>query len=287
MVRRCPNPQCLSPRPHRHGTFFRASDSKTLRKWRCIACKRCFSDATFERPFRHHKRRANAQVQKLLSSGVSMRRIALLLNLNRATVVRKLAFLSETALERHQHRLASLPKAAHIQFDDLRTVEHTKCKPLSITLAVEKDTRRILGFEVSRIPAFGPLADFSRKKYGPRPNERPQAVRRLFEAMKSAAAPGAEFSSDEDSLYPGAVQRAFPGAVHHRYPGGRGCITGQGELKKLRFDPLFSLNHTCAMLRANINRLFRRTWCTTKKPEWLARHLAVYMDFHNTVLIRA
>jgi hypothetical protein len=41
------------------------------------------------------------------------------------------------------------------------------------------------------------------------------------------------------------------------------------------------------MLRANINRLFRRTWCTTKKPERLEQHLAVYMDFHNRVLVGA
>ena len=42
-------------------------------------------------------------------------------------------------------------------------------------------------------------------------------------------------------------------------------MTGQGELRDKRFDPMFALNHTCAMLRANINRLFRRTWCTSKR----------------------
>jgi hypothetical protein len=40
------------------------------------------------------------------------------------------------------------------------------------------------------------------------------------------------------------------------------------------------------MLRANINRLFRRTWCTTKKKERLEQHLTVYMDFHNRVLLQ-
>jgi hypothetical protein len=39
------------------------------------------------------------------------------------------------------------------------------------------------------------------------------------------------------------------------------------------------------MLRANINRLFRRTWCTTKKKERLEQHLAVYLDFHNRILL--
>ena len=143
----------------------------------------------------------------------------------------------------------------HLQFDDLLTVEHTKCKPLSISLAVEAPTRRILGFEVSRIPASGPLAELSRRKYGPRPNERPAALHRLFGGIRPCLHAGVEFRSDEDPLYASVLRRRFPGSPHHRHLGGRGCITGQGELKKLRFDPLFALNHTCAMLRANINRL--------------------------------
>jgi len=39
-------------------------------------------------------------------------------------------------------------------------------------------------------------------------------------------------------------------ATHRTVKGRRGSIAGQGELKKIGFDPLFSLNHTCAMLRA-------------------------------------
>ena len=56
------------------------------------------------------------------------------------------------------------------------------------------------------------------------------------------------------------------------------------NFKKVKFDPLFSLNHTFAMLRANVNRLFRKTWCTTKKPQRLADHLALYALYHNEVL---
>jgi hypothetical protein len=71
---------------------------------------------------------------------------------------------------------------------------------------------------------------------------------------------------------------------HVTVEGQRGCIRGQGELKKVKFDPLFSLNHTMAMLRANVSRLIRQTWCTTKKAERLSDHLALYAYFHNTVL---
>jgi transposase-like protein len=287
MVPRCPNPACPSPAPRKKGSYFRASDSKSIPRFRCQTCKRQFSAATFQAPYRHHKRRANPLVAQLLSSGVSQRRIALLLSLTRRTVARKLAFLAKGAEKRHQEDLERRPQVQEVQFDDLITLEHTQCKPLALSLAVDAQTRRILGFEVSSIPASGPLAAFARKKYGPRKNERPLALQRLLGKIKTVLDPKVSFRSDEDPLYPSLVQREYPGAVHVRHKGGRGCIRGQGELKKLQYDPLFSLNQTCAMLRANINRLFRRTWCTTKKAECLRQHLAVYVEFHNTVLIKA
>lgn len=287
MLQRCPNPTCPSPRPLKNGSFFRLSDAKTVQRFVCKTCRRHFSDATFQAPYLQNKRRANPHVARLLSSGVSQRRIALLLGLTRRTVARKLAFLAALSLKRHAAWLETIPKVTEVQFDDLLTLEHTQCKPLAISLAVDAKTRRLLGFEVSSIPASGPLAARARAKYGPRPNGRPRALKALLGKIRSVLAPAVAFRSDEDPLYPPLVRRQYPGAAHVRHPGGRGCVSGQGELKKLAFDPLFSLNHTCAMLRANVNRLFRRTWCTTKKAEALRQHLAVYMGFHNTVLLKA
>ncbi len=172
-----------------------------------------------------------------------------------------------------------------LQFDDLETFEHTKLKPLSVTLAVEKKTRQIIGFEVSRMPAKGLLAKKSVKKYGIRIDERSQARDRLFRRLRGKIAPHALIQSDENPHYKKDVNEFFPHALHLTVKGQRGAITGQGELKKIGFDPLFSLNHTCAMLRANINRLFRRTWCTTKKIQPLIDHIEIYVLFHNSRLI--
>ena len=286
MLKHCPNPRCLSPHLRKFGTFRRRSDGKLVKRWLCKRCNLHFSSPTCTSTYRQHKRHLNGQIHKLLSSGVSMRRTALLLGIHRTTVARKLAFLAAVSRHRQDKVLHAQPKAEDVQFDDLITVEHTKCKPLAISLAVEAPSRRILGFAVSRIPASGPWAALSRRKYGPRPNQRPQGLQRLFTRLRGLVSEGVSFRSDEDPLYAVLVRRHFPKAVHTRHAGGRGCSTGQGELKQLRFDPLFSLNHTCAMLRANINRLFRRTWCTTKKRERLEQHLAVYLDFHNRVLLK-
>lgn len=285
MIQKCPNIHCDSIEFRKYGFFCRLSDSKRVQRFFCKRCKLHFSSPIFSSTYRQKKRRVNAHVQRLLCSGVSQRRISLLLSISRATVARKLAFLAAEARARHKEFLATLPKVDEVQIDDLITLEHSKCKPLAVSLAVEAGARRILGCEVSSIPASGPLAGIARRKYGPRPNRRPQGFRRLLESLKGALDAGVRFRSDEDPLYGRLVRRLFPFAQHLTHKGRRGSVTGQGELKKLRFDPLFSLNHTCAMLRANINRLFRRTWCTTKKPEALASHLVIYMDFHNRVLL--
>jgi hypothetical protein len=59
---------------------------------------------------------------------------------------------------------------------------------------------------------------------------------------------------------------------------------GQGELKRGGFDLLFALNHSCAMVRDNLKRLSRRTWCTTKRPDRLQCLLNLYICAHNAMI---
>jgi len=172
----------------------------------------------------------------------------------------------------------------YLQFDDLETAEHTKCKPLSVALAVDPKTRKILNFKVNQMPAKGHLAKISFRKYGYRRDERSLGWDLMMEELKPIVSKTAVFHSDENPHYGRFVKKHFPDADHKTVKGGRGSITGQGELKKLRHDPLFSLNHTCAMLRANLNRLLRRTWCISKNKQGLIDHLSLYVSYHNKIL---
>jgi len=171
-------------------------------------------------------------------------------------------------------------------FDEMETFEHTKFKPLSVALAVTP-RRQILITEVAQMPAKGLLAARSRKKYGYRKDERPQALRNMFARLQKVAKPNALFKSDQNPSYPYYLFKSFPGARHETTKGGRSAIVGQGELKKLGWDPIFSLNHTAAMFRANMSRLFRKTWCTTKTARGLSDHLAIYTQYHNENLLLA
>jgi hypothetical protein len=151
-------------------------------------------------------------------------------------------------------------------------------------MVVEAHTRKILGFRVAVMPAKGPLADISRKKYGFREDHRPEAAASLFSEIAPLVRPKATITSDQNPKYPFWLKSHFPHSVHIAVKGRRGCVVGQGELKSGGFDPLFSFNHTAAMLRANINRLVRKTWCTTKRIDRLEAHIALYVQFHNREL---
>ncbi len=276
----------LCSRVVRFGSFKRFSDQARVQRFRCLDCRSSFSTASFHPCFQQKKRQLNPIVFKLLASGVSQRRSALILNLNRKTIVRKLIFLGQIAIPLIPMLNLNLAKAQVMEFDDLESFEHTKCKPLSVTMAVESKTRRILGFRIARMPAKGKLAAFSRKKYGIRKDERNQARESLFLELKSIVSEEALIKSDQCPFYMKTILKHFAKARHKKFKGRKAKRNGLGELKRGGFDPLFSVNHTNAMLRANINRLFQKTWCTTKLAERLSYHLALYCLYHNQVLIQ-
>lgn len=290
----CPNSKCtllLNSSPGmrlivRNGFFRRSSDCRVIQRYFCRPCGTYFSAATLNPCFNQKKRRINYKLRELLCSGVSQRRAARILKVNPKTVVRRFRFLADRARIRHADWMNALPARSlmSIQFDDLETSEHTKCKPLSVALAVHPKSRKILSFQVAQMPAKGLLVRKALKKYGYRKDERAAGWDALMRELIPVAHRKSQFTSDENPHYPRFVKKHHPHVQHIQVKGGRACITGQGELKKLKFDPLFALNHTCAMIRANLNRLFRRTWCTTKTRRGLADHLAIYVVYHNTVL---
>ena len=272
----------------KYGNYLRKSDSRIIQRYKCQLCGKGFSSATSSLCFGQKKRRVNELLFKLLCSGVSMRRCALILNIHRKTVQRKLKFLAKRARINQLEFLSKLKDSpvTHLEIDDLITIEHTKLKPLSVSIAVDGKNRALLDVQVSQIPSFGHLAAISRRKYGYRKSLHAKGLKRLFKTIEAVVDPKAVIQTDEHKLYPPLVQNYFPNARYQQHKSEKACVAGQGELKKVRRDPLFAINHTLAMCRANINRLVRRTWCTTKDPQMLLNHLQIYMDFHNRCLLK-
>ena len=292
----CPSKTCPSSkitegtqsRVAQNGYFRSHYRSRPIRRYRCVTCGRHFSNATFNPCYRQKKRHLNDSIKFLLCSLVSQRRIAWFFGINRKTVARKFLFLArEARIEAAMFRLLAFAKqkAKIVYFDEMQSFEHTNAKPLSIALMVD-EYRRILGFEISKFPPpTARLRKICQRKYSPWPDETFKGLDRLLSKVKVAIDPKADLRSDQKRMYASLTKKYFPNGLHKRFKSRKAAVVGQGELKEKANDPLFSLNHTCAMLRANINRLARQTWCTTKKLSALEDHIYIYMSFHNNVLL--
>jgi len=275
-------PCCRVKNGYRNGVYQRSSDGQTIRRFRCKTCNKSFSSATRSPLKWQKKRHINHTLMVIVSHRCSLSGAAQILKVNPKTVAKKLSFLGEVCRKRLEKDRAQYSGIEQVQFDELQTIEHTKCKPLSVAVAVAKKERKILGFQVSKMPATGHLANISRKKYGKRPDERAKGMHQLFDELSRLLRPTTTFSSDECLFYNGVLRRYFPQANYTQHKGKKSCVAGQGELKKAVFDPIFTVNHTFAMMRDGISRLTRRTWNTTKKIQGLIDHLNIYVWMHNT-----
>lgn len=278
--------QILGHAVKKNGSFLRSSDGITIQRYFCKACQKTFSTESRSDYKYQKKRLINDLVFTLFASAMSQRRMAKVLSVNPKTIVRKFTLLGQICLrDLSQHKHLPGRKISAFCFDDMETFEHTKMKPLSITLAVEDHSRLILDFRVSTMKAKGHLSEKARKKYGHRVDNRKQNLADLLRSLSVVTTNNPIIKSDMSPHYGIPVRAHFPESKHHVFKGRKGCVIGQGELKAIGFDPLFSLNHTAAMLRANLNRLFRRTWNTTKKEICLNYHIAIYIFYHNLRLI--
>jgi len=273
-------PYCHSNQFIKDGRYFRKNDSRYVQRFQCKECFKKFSIATTELECGHKKRRINYQVFKLYCSGVSLNRMAWILGVHRLTIKRKILYLAKKCNRDHQ-KLIQNRVFSEIHIDDLITIEHTKLKPLSVTNIYASDQRLILKSQVSQIPAFGLLAKISRAKYGYRESHLREGLDKVFTEVAPYIKKDALFKSDMHQLYPEYIFKYFPKAELQTFKSEKGCVSGQGELKKQKYDPIFSINQFNAKLRADLNRLFRRTWCTTKDPRMLQCHLDIYRHFYN------
>jgi len=274
-------PHCGSTRYKKHGTFYRHEDARQVPRFYCHGCGKTFSRAGFSLYYRHHYRYLTEVFRALFANGATIRGIARIFGVDKGTVARRLVLLAQEARHREAIRRNAAPLAGTVMFDDLITFEHTKLKPLSVTVIADADRWRIIGSTVSQIPASGHIAEKSRKKYGKRPDKSIRARHKLMSNTAALISIKSMVITDKHKHYPALVKRHLQEATHVQHESIKASVVGQGELKKSGKDPLFCINHQLAMFRANVSRLFRRSWNTTKRVSRLSDHLDIFIDDYN------
>lgn len=215
-------------------------------------------------------------------SGNTQRRTAKLLNCSKTTVERKFLWLS---IHYKSSPVTTGDCSLHLQIDELETIEHTKLKPVTIPICVSANYQ-ILGVAVGKLRAKGHLSAISFKKYGFREDQREKAITELLTNLqKNLSRPPITITTDALPIYKTLIKKYFPDTKHIVVVS-KDLVKKKRELiytaeRKKIFDPLFAINQRCAMLRADIRRLTRRSWCTTKKLANLQKHLQLYQIYNN------
>ena len=278
-------PRCGASGSIKHGRYQRFDDAQSIQRYRCPSCGKCHSSATHTPTYRQKRRRLNRIIEMDIASSTSQRRIAIKHGCARKTVARKIVFLAQEARKKTAQWLEQHAPFDSVQWDELITFEHSRLKPLSVAVMTCTRTRSIIAFGAAQIPASGTIAKRSVEKYGKRRNLSASMRRRVLASVTQLVSPTAVITTDEHPRYRAEIKKQYPDMVHIQHRSVRGSLTGQGELKRCGFDPLFNINHTLAMMRDNIKRLTRKTWCTTKRASSLEDVIAIYQHYHNSTLI--
>ena len=152
----CPNCHNVMPKIVKRG-FFKTPRGRKIQRFFCKCCRKYHSERTLEPRYRMKRYHLRTKVFQSLCRGVAQREIAIELRIHHDTVARILKAMNKEALALNEKFRNSLdPKT--VVFDELETFEHTKCKRVSIVLAVEEGSRKIVGIEAAKMPAKGRLA---------------------------------------------------------------------------------------------------------------------------------
>lgn len=282
---RCPSPGCAhhSDPPEgfcrKRGFYKPKGVARPVQRWQCKGCGATFSARTESDVRRQRKPGINAKLMGLLCSGATLRRSARLLDVAYSTVRRRASWLARRAKAAHEAALAD-PVASdllteHVQFDELRSFEHSRAKQLTIGLAVRAKTGKIISVQVGRIPTSGRLASKGRTKYAWTKDETPTVLRRTFSDVAKCITPLGTVSTDGWPKYQPIIRTMLrPLRLSHNVVYSRVAAKGG-------FDQLFTLNHLCAKIRNDLSCMARKTWTTTKKMEKLQERLWLYTAWVN------
>jgi len=91
---KCPNCHKTS---NKRGRYLRPSDQKIIQRFQCKNCKKSFSTQTTNFDYRLRKRKNNQMIFRLLCSGQSQRRCALLLGVKQETIARRVRLFGRIA----------------------------------------------------------------------------------------------------------------------------------------------------------------------------------------------
>jgi hypothetical protein len=294
--RHCPNAACPSRTSatsfefQKKGRYLREVDRRSVQRFQCSVCGRCFSSQTFRIDYRYHRPRLHLVLFPRLVAKCSLRQAARELCCHRDSILIRLARLGPHAhwvniafLEQHRARGQTLEN--DFQLDELETFEvDRRLFPVTVPVLVQAHSRFVVHLETATLPARGNLRprDQARlakaeERHGKRESKSKEAVTACFNRLKALLKDDANVVvwTDKKATYPAILRDVFGERVEH--------LTVHSKDPRGMQSPLKFINSTFAMLRDGLGRLVRKSWGYSKLRRNLAWHMWIWALYRNFV----
>lgn len=267
------------------GYFKTKWNYKLVPRYKCKPCGKSFSASTAKPIYKQKKPFLNRDIFKWYVAGTTQRRMAIVMGINRKTVVRKFLYMAEEARAHHEKRLKEGKwKTGYVQFDEMETFEHTRLKPLSIALAVRPKTAEVIEAQVGLMKFHGRATSLSRDRYGWVFDTRDASREDVLLSIKKIAKDDITIVTDKKTDYPQVIQRVIPNAKIVQVKRGRKKTIY--DERQNEDDDLFVINYVSAQIRHDLSRMMRKSWVTTKKAFMLQAHLDLFIAWKNKYAIK-
>ena len=251
----CPNPDCCFHRHERSrwrfirsGFFSRQCPPQRIQRYRCLRCRRRFSDQTFRTTYWLKRPELLLPLFHRLLGCSGFRQIAREFSVAPATVLGQAARLGRHALLFHHALRPLAPIREPLALDSFISFEYSQYWPTAFHLAAGRESHFFYGFtdtELRRSGSMTPRQARRRlvleRRYG-RPD--PRGTERDVAELVALVAPRPQpltVHTDEHAGYPRAFRRLPQLTIDHQTISSRAART--------RHNPLFEVNLLDLLIR--------------------------------------
>lgn len=282
----CPNPECPyhMPQPghwpYRKAGFFRRHiKPHTVQRYRCLACRRSFSNQTFSTSYWLKRPSLLAKIYNHTVGAMANRQFARPNRCAPGTVDRQLGRLGRHCLLFQRHLLQQASPFADIAIDGIACFEYSQFHPFEHLHAVDCNSSFIIHFNDAPLRRSGRMTEHQKRrrqeleaKHGrPDPKAVQNATRELLESALRGTGQ-AIVRSDEHQAY-ARVIRGLQCQVEHRQTSSRKRRDRRNELFEVNVLDMF-MRHCSANHR-------RETIAFSKRRQESAYRMAVFTVWRN------
>jgi len=270
-------PRCSSNKIRKNGFYRRQRNRRQVQRYQCGECRLTFSDQSFHITYRQKRPDLLEEIMKTTCNGVGIRRSAVVLKTTVTTIQKKIKLLALICESFHDFHMRKWTKKPKFQFDEMWAIEGDRENPLTIPVAIERDSYFIVAAQSAHthskisIPSAKAENDRLRMHKIILQNNIIENTLRKCRHMKPKGRIYIE--TDKKTNYPTILENVF----------GKDWIIHKRFDSKLESERLFPINNTMACMRSEKPMLRRRSWHFTKDTTWLNHNLHIYMVFYNYI----